>query len=44
MDVETLFRIRVFREIAHFLFYLGKVKNTNTGHILPTAFQVRVDT
>lgn len=40
LNETSLLRIRVFREIMHFLFYLGKVKNAHIGHILPTSFQV----
>lgn len=35
-ETSLLFRIRVFREIVHFLFYLGKVKNAHND-ILPTS-------
>lgn len=40
LNERSLLRIRVFREIVHYLFYLGKVKNAHIGHILPTSFQV----
>lgn len=40
LNETSLLRIRVFREIVHFLFYLGKAKKAHIGHILPTSFQV----